>query len=94
MEVPEYLTLVGIAIAMTFGAIGLFVGIMLRARVASWTDASPGLEQQLQDGQDNFQWPKGIRFMGKLPNCYRWMFIGLLVTITLALFGIYKVGHP
>jgi hypothetical protein len=58
MEVPEYLTIIGIAIGMTLGALGLFVGIMLRARGvyhASWTDA---LDQQLQDGQDDFQWPK------------------------------------
>jgi O-methyltransferase domain len=45
---------------MTFGALELFMVIMIRYRGpyrAGWTDAP--LEQQLLDGQDDFQWPKG-----------------------------------
>lgn len=70
-----------------------FIGIMLRAKGpyrTEWTDVP--IEQQLQDGE--FRWPKGIRFMGKLPDCWRWMFVGLLITIAFALIGIWKVGHP
>jgi hypothetical protein len=32
MEVPQYLTIITIAIGMTFGALGLFMVIMIRYR--------------------------------------------------------------
>ncbi|MFY9868418.1 MAG: hypothetical protein WAK17_01750 [Candidatus Nitrosopolaris sp.] len=93
METSEYLTIVAIAVSMVLSTLGLFFGIMLRTKGpyrTGWTDVP--IEQQLQDGE--FRWPKGIRFMGKLPDCWRWMFVGLLITIALALIGIWKVGHP
>jgi hypothetical protein len=72
METSEYLTIVAIAVSMVLSALGLFFGIMLRAKGpyrTGWTDVP--IEQQLQDGE--FRWPKGIRFMGKLPDC--WMLL-------------------
>jgi hypothetical protein len=119
METSEYLTIVAIAVSMVLSVLGLFFGIMIRAKGpyrTEWTDVP--IEQQLQDGimirakgpyrtewtdvpieqqlQDGeFRWPKGIRFSaGKLPDCWCWMFVGLLITIALALIGIWKVGHP
>jgi hypothetical protein len=82
METSEYLTIVAIAVSMVLSALGLFFGIMLRAKGpyrTGWTNAP--LEQQLLDGQE-WQKEKSIRFMGKLPECWCWMFVGLPSLIT------------
>ena len=52
METSEYLTIVAIAVSMVLSALGLFFGIMLRAKGpyrTGWTDVP--IEQQLQDGE-------------------------------------------
>jgi hypothetical protein len=77
-------------VSMVLAALGLFFGRAKRPYRTGWTDVP--IEQQLEDGE--FRWSKGIRFMGKLPDCWRWMFVGLFITIALALIGICRIGHP
>ena len=78
----------------------LFLAIRLRSKGpyrAGWTD--PSLEQELQDDDfqwrnDDFQW-RNDDFQWRNDDFqWRWMFVGLLICITLALIGIWKVGHP
>jgi len=69
----------------------LFLAIRLRSKGpyrAGWTD--PSLEQELQD--DDFQW-RNDDFQWRNDDFqWRWMFVGLLICIALALIGIWKVG--
>jgi len=86
MEVSEYSSIVAITVSMVMGAHVLFFDIKLRSKgpyLAGWTDTP--LERDLQDG--DFQW-RNDDFH------WRWMFGGLLISIALALIGIWKVGHP
>jgi hypothetical protein len=51
------------------------------------------IERPIDIPDGEFQWPKGIGFMGKLPNCWGWVFVGLLITIALSLISIWRIGH-
>jgi hypothetical protein len=79
MEVSEYFSIVAITVSMVMGAHVLFFGIKLRSKGPYRAGLTDvPLERELQDG--DFQW--------------RWTFGGLLISIALALIGIWKVGHP